>query len=138
MNAPHALSGLEFHHVGVACRKLEREQTVFENMGYRPEGEIFVDPTQGIRGRFLTGAGPRMELVEPLDSQTGVLTNVLAQGLKMYHLAYTTPDMERSLAEAVQIRGKVMVEPVPAVAFDGRRIAFVFLPNMLLMEFIER
>jgi methylmalonyl-CoA/ethylmalonyl-CoA epimerase len=139
MNAPATtLSDLQFHHVGLACRNLDREQAVFEAMGYRMEGEPFEDPTQGIRGRFLIGAGPRMELVSPLSDEANVLTNVLAHGVKMYHLAYTTSDMERSLAEAARARGKLMVSPVPAVAFGGQRIAFVFLPNMLLMELIER
>jgi hypothetical protein len=30
-----------------------------------------------------------------------------------------------------------VVEPVPAVAFDGREIAFVMLPNVTLVELIE-
>lgn len=138
MNAPATtLSDLDFHHVGVACRNLDREQTVFEAMGYRLEGEPFEDPIQGIRGRFLTGVGPRVELVAPLGSDVNVLTNVLGHGVKMYHLAFTTSDMELSLDEAARARGKLMVAPVPAVAFGGQRIAFVFLPNMLLMELIE-
>lgn len=132
------MTGLEFHHIGVACRNLDREYASFAAMGYAPEGEVFEDPIQGIRGWFLTGAGPRIELVAPLGEGSGVLTNVLARGVKMYHLAYTTPDMERSLAEAAKVRGKLVVEPVAATAFAGRRIAFLFLSNMMLLELIER
>jgi methylmalonyl-CoA/ethylmalonyl-CoA epimerase len=35
-------------------------------------------------------------------------------------------------------RAKVVVHPVPAVAFGGRRIAFVVFRNGLMLEFIER
>jgi methylmalonyl-CoA/ethylmalonyl-CoA epimerase len=138
VNAPTIVSDLRFDHVGIACRDLDREQAAFETLGYRLEGSTFEDPIQGIKGRFLTGTDPRMELVAPLGEETGVLTNVLARGFKMYHTAYTTLDLERSLSEVVHARGKVMVAPVSAVAFGGRRIAFVYLPNMLLVELIER
>jgi catechol 2,3-dioxygenase-like lactoylglutathione lyase family enzyme len=138
MIAPDGIAGLNFHHVGVACRDLDREAAAFAGLGYRPEGADFEDPIQGIRGRFLTGTGPRIELVTPLGDEPGVLTNMLEKGHKMYHLAFTTGDMERSLAEAAAQRGKLVVGPVPAVAFGGRRIAFLFLKNMLLLELIER
>lgn len=132
------LEGLEFHHIGVACRDLDREAAAFAGLGYGQEGEDFEDPLQGIKGRFLTGAGPRIELVMPASDVPGVLTNLLAQGHKMYHLAFTTNDLKLSLEQAAAQRAKLVVEPVPAIAFGGRKIAFLFLRNMLLLELIER
>jgi hypothetical protein len=35
------------------------------------------------------------------------------------------------------LRFKMVVPPAPAVAFQGRRIAFFFMPNMFLVEVIE-
>ena len=67
-----------------------------------------------------------------------MLANILAQGTKMYHLAFLTADLDASLAEASRRRAKIVVEPIPAVAFGGNRIAFFFLPNLMLVELIER
>jgi methylmalonyl-CoA/ethylmalonyl-CoA epimerase len=132
------VTGLEFHHMGVACRDLDREAAPYAQLGYGAEGDDFQDPIQGIRGRFLVGGGPRLELVAPLGSEAGVLAGVLAKGIKLYHLAYTCLDLDQALAQAALGRAKLVVSPVPAVAFGGRRIAFVMLPNMMLVEFIEQ
>lgn len=127
--------GLEFHHVGVACRNLDVEETVFRGLGYRREGDDFVDPVQGVAGRFLTGAGPRLELLAPA-ADGGVLTPWLDRGAKLYHLAYLSRSIGADLERLKAARGRVMVGPVPATAFAGRAIAFVLLPNMLLIELI--
>jgi methylmalonyl-CoA/ethylmalonyl-CoA epimerase len=130
------MEGLEFHHIGVACLDLDNEATVFEALGYVQEGADFEDPIQGVCGRFLVGAGPRLELLAPLGSG-GVLTPWLQRGTKLYHLAYRTRDLAASLNDLKRARSRVMVAPVPAVAFGGRAIAFLLMPNLLLLELVE-
>ena len=131
------VDGLAFHHVGVACTAIAAEETFFAMLGYRREGELFEDPAQGIRGRFLAGQSPRVELLEPLASDAkGVLAPWLAQGVKLYHLAYLAPRLDATIGAMRAQRAKLVVAPVPAVAFGGREIAFVVLPNRLLVELI--
>lgn len=126
-----------FHHVGYATANLERDRSFFENLGYLQEGEGFSDPIQGVRGCFMTGPGPRVELLQNLEG-SDTLTPWLAAGIKMYHFAYIVDDLETSLSWAKQRRGRVTVAPVPAVAFGGRRIAFVIFRDGHMLEFIER
>jgi len=134
-----ASPGLAFHHVGVACTDIEAESARLAPLGYRFEREPFADPRQGVRGVFLVGQAPRLELLEPLPGrEDGVLAPWLAASIKLYHLAYETPDLASAIAHLRKSRAKVVVEPVPAVAFDGRDIAFLLLPNRLLIELIER
>lgn len=130
-------AGQEFHHVGYATASIERELPIFGLLGYSAEGEAFTDPTQGVRGLFLAGPGPRIELLESLSDST-TLAPWLANGVRMYHLAYTVPDIDAAVAWARSQRARVTVEPVAAVAFAGRRISFVMFRNGLLIEFIER
>lgn len=129
--------GAGFHHIGIAVRSMASERAFFEAMGYRAEGPDFADPIQGIAGCFLTGAGPRLELLENLPDEN-TLTPWLASGLRMYHLAYEVDSMDEALACARAARGKILVQPVPAVAFEGRRIAFAMFRNGMMLEFIER
>jgi len=131
------LPGLVFHHVGVACRNLDAEERVYTGLGYLRDGADFEDPMQGIGGRFLTGGGPRLELLVELPG-SGVLTPWLRKGIRLYHLAWEAEDLARDSARLVQARAKVVVEPVPAVAFGGRRITFLMLPNLQLIELISR
>lgn len=128
---------LVFHHVGVACTDIAAEQTRLAGLGYTAEGEPFVDPKQGVRGQFVAGQAPRLELLEPLGT-TGVLTPWLAGGVKLYHLAYLADSLEREIATLRAGRAKLVVPPVEAVAFAGRCIAFLMLPNRMLIELIAR
>jgi methylmalonyl-CoA/ethylmalonyl-CoA epimerase len=130
-------AGAQFHHVGYACASLAKDRAQFEQMGYHAEGEAFADETQGIAGLFLTGPGPRVELLENLPERT-TLSAWLAQGTRMYHFAYEVPDLAAALAWARGQRAMTTVQPVPAVAFGGRRIAFVMLRTGFMLEFIEQ
>jgi Glyoxalase/Bleomycin resistance protein/Dioxygenase superfamily len=131
------LSGLTFDHVGVACTDIQQEAARLSALGYTIDGEPFIDPLQGVRGVFLSGQAPRLELLEPLpDKDAGVLTPWLNQGVKLYHLAYATPTLRDSMVPLQRGRAKILVPPAPAVAFSGREIAFVMLPNRMLIELI--
>ena len=125
-----------FHHIGVACRRIETEERGWIALGYSREGDRFEDPQQGIAGVFIAGPGPRMELLEELPG-SDTLTPFLDAGTKMYHHAYEVPKLE--LAEEIlrQYRGKVISPPKPAVAFGGRRVVFMILPNRMITELIE-
>jgi methylmalonyl-CoA/ethylmalonyl-CoA epimerase len=131
------IDGLRFHHIGVACRDIDKEMRAFEVLGYALDGDPFSDPLQKIRGCFLTGVGPRVELLAPLDDSSPLMP-WLEKGVKMYHQAYEIESMDAALPAFTAARAVVVSPPKPAVAFDGRQIAFLMLPNLLLIELIER
>jgi methylmalonyl-CoA/ethylmalonyl-CoA epimerase len=127
---------MRFHHVGVACRDIESEAKVMLALGYQAESADFTDPAQGIRGRFVVGSGPRMELLEQ-TSGSHVLEPWLAKGVKAYHFGYEVGELEK-VVERLKSAGAIVVTPLqPAVAFAGRRITFLMLKNMFLVELIE-
>ncbi|MCH7344984.1 VOC family protein [Pelomonas sp. CA6] len=137
--SPPALpGGWDFHHLGYACKDLDAAQRFFAAIGYTLEGAEFEDPTQGIRGRFLNGAGPRIELLQDLPGRDTLRPWLDGGGSRLYHLAYEVPDMDAALAWSRAQRGLVTVQPVAAVAFGGRRIAFVMFRHGPMLEFIER
>lgn len=127
---------LAFHHIGIACRSVDREAAAYTVAGYAAEGDDFVDPIQGIQGRFLGGAGPRLELLTPTPG-SDVLDPWLAKGVKMYHLGFEAVDFESEIERLQGERAKIVRPPVPAVAFGGRRICFLMMPNLALLELIE-
>jgi len=127
--------GLRFHHIGVACGDLNGEAGRMAILGYRAEGDDFTDPTQGIRGRFLVGPGPRLELLAPIPGRD-VLDPWLKSQVKLYHLAFEVQGIVEVMAQLVKRRAHIVSGPVPAVAFNGRPIAFLMLPNLLLIELI--
>jgi len=137
LEQPSMPSGYEFHHVGYATASIERERSFFEFLGYRIEGGIFADPQQGVIGCFMIGPGPRIELLENSPGSS-TLTPWLNAGTKMYHLAYWVSRIDQALDWARGQRARVVVRPVSAPAFGGRKIAFVIFRNGLMLEFIQR
>lgn len=128
--------GLSFHHLGVACRDLARELESWTRLGYRPEGEAFTDPVQKIHGRFVVGPGPRLELLAASEPGSPV-DGYLQRGTKIYHQAFEAADFDAALAGLQATGARVTAGPVPAVAFGGRRIAFLMTPTLNLIEIIE-
>ena len=65
-----------------------------------------------------------------------VLDPWLKTRARFYHLAYETPALQQVVSTMLARDAILAVEPVVSVAFPGRRIAFLMLPTMLLIELI--
>ncbi len=130
------IDGWRFHHVGVACRDFEKEVRAFALLGYESDGLVFSDELQRIHCCFLTGPGPCIELLAPMDDNSP-LEPWLAKGVKMYHQAYEVECLTDAIARLEEHRAVLVSSPKPAKAFSGRPVAFVILPNLLLIELIQ-
>ena len=126
-----------FHHVGVATEGIAEAERTYAALGYAREGGEFCDHAQGVRGVFIVGPGPRLELLEALDG-SDTLDPWLRAGSRMYHLAFEVDDLDATLASArSELRAIVLRPATPAPAFGGRRIAFIMMRNRAVIEFIE-
>lgn len=130
------LGDLQFHHIGLATRELAKDRRDHEFLGYRAEGELFLDPIQRIRGLFMTLGPMRVELLEPLGADSP-LESYLNRGIKIYHECFTCPDINASVESLQSHRARLVSPPQPAVAFGGRSIAFLLLPSQTLIELVE-
>lgn len=126
-----------FHHIGVATESIARDEAIYSQLGYRREDEGFVDPAQGVRGLFLVGPGPRLELLEPLEG-SATLDPWLQAGSRLYHQAYEVGDLDTSLASArIELRAHILRPPMPSPAFGGRSVSFLILRNRSVIELIQ-
>ena len=102
------------------------------------DGKIFHDPVQRVNVTFLSmpGTDAQMELVEPAGTQSPVLA-FLDKGGGLHHLCYEVENCEAAIC-SMRKRGSMIVKrPKPAVAFQGRRIAWVLTSEKLLIELLE-
>ena len=127
----------EFHHIGYASFDVEKEKCLLACLGYKQAGDGFVDDVQGVSGIFMAGGGPRIELMEQTPGSI-TLQPWLNAGIKLYHMAYLVDDISHAIEKLRSERAKLIVPPVPAVAFVGKKIAFLMLPNKFMVEVIER
>jgi methylmalonyl-CoA/ethylmalonyl-CoA epimerase len=128
---------MNFHHIGVACKDINKELDSVKFLGYQLAGDFFSDPIQGVRGCFLNGPGPTLELLEDLPGSS-TIKPWIDKGIKMYHLAFEATDLNSSI-DSFKRNGALLVSvPKPSVAFDGREICFLMLKTRQLIELIEK
>ena len=128
---------LLFDHIGVATKSIEREMGNYLLLGYRLDSEYFIDEAQGIRGIFLKQENhPRLELLENLEGSS-TLNLPLQSGNKMYHKAYLTEKIEDAIELFKANRAK-MISPLTRSVYYKSRICFMILPNMEMIELIEK
>jgi methylmalonyl-CoA/ethylmalonyl-CoA epimerase len=128
---------MHFHHLGIACTDLDTETATYRPLGYLLEGNDFDNTIQGIRGRFLVGGGPRLELLVGLP-RSDVLTPWINRGVKIYHVAFEVDPLAEALDDLRAERVRIVSAPMPAVAFCSCRVAFLVMRTLQLVELIER
>lgn len=130
---------MRLHHVGIVVDAIDRHRGNYcKFFELEPVSEVVTDSTQHVNVQFLANRSGEtsLELIEPLPGASPV-RRALEKGETLNHLCFEVQDIERSVAEA-KSNGAVCVRtPVPAAAFDGRRIAFVFYRGIGLVEFVE-
>lgn len=130
-----------FHHVGFVVTTLEESAPDFAKiLSASWTGDIFLDPLQRVRVTFLQVAvGQAMiELVEPIGAGSPVQRFLSTKGGGLHHLCYEVNDIKYELKRARLCGGVIVSRPKPAVAFGGRRIAWVLSSSGLLVELLER
>ena len=133
------MTAFEFHHFGVAVRKLDEAIAVFGNLfGYKLTSGPFDDPIQNVSVCFLSrGNGdPAIELVAPLGPNSPI-DRTLKKGGGTYHICYQVPDIRGAIEHLTGLGSFLLSGPVPAVAFGMREIAWLMTEADLLVELVE-
>jgi methylmalonyl-CoA/ethylmalonyl-CoA epimerase len=129
------------HHVGFVVAAIAEVCPGFAaSVGAQWDGEIIHDPRQGARVAFLRWPAPQssaLELVQP-DGPESPLHKFLAKGGGLHHVCYEVDSLEEQLKQSRAAGCLLAKAPLPAVAFGGRMIAWVYTPQKLLVEYLER
>jgi methylmalonyl-CoA/ethylmalonyl-CoA epimerase len=133
--------GFKLRHVGVAVPSIgpatEALSTLF---GYRVISGPFDDPIQKVTVNFLTQSDQdttEIELIAPLTEDSPI-ASMLAKGSGgAYHLCFETTNIEQAVIHAKNNGCIIVSPPVPAVAFNGRRIAWIYTRSRQLFELVE-
>ena len=126
-------------HFGVAVASIEQALDQYAAwFGYRLLRGPYDDPQQQARVAFIgnNSSDPPLELVAPLGSGSQV-ERVLKKGLSLYHVCYETPDVSQAIEHLRGQRCLLISGPTPAVAYDGRPIAWLYTANRQLIELVE-
>ena len=131
---------LRLHHTGFIVASIDQALPGFLSSldAVATTGKIH-DPLQKVNVLFLrpvAGEYSQIELVEPAGEDSPVV-RFLARGGGMNHLCYEVNDIDASLQAMKERKCVIVSKPKPAVAFDGRRVAWAMTRDRLLVELLE-
>jgi methylmalonyl-CoA/ethylmalonyl-CoA epimerase len=126
------------NHIGLAVPDIEpflRKTTpLYEGFS---RGPMIVNERQKVRELYMTDGATTVEVLEPLG-EGSTLKAFLKRNPTggLIHLALEVTDLDAAIARVTAAGGRLVVAPVPDVAFNERRIAFVYLGGQVT-ELIE-
>ncbi len=134
------MTAFRFDHLGIAVADLPAAQQSYADMfGYKLLRGPYDDPIQQATVAFIGTGQPGdvvLELIAPLHEKSHV-HSVLAKGVGAYHVCYEVDDLDAVLQMLREKRCLIVRPPAPAVAYDGRRIAWFYTPTRQLTELVE-
>lgn len=127
-------------HVGVAVKSLDEAVHVYRDvLGFKLEG-IHVLKERKVKAAFFsTGGQTRIELLEPLGSDSPVAKFLETRGEGVQHIAVRVQDIEAAL-EKLKKKGATLVDEKPTIGAEGARIGYVHPKSTrgVLLELCER
>lgn len=129
---------MRIDHIGYAVKRIDRAQTAFEQLGFC-FGQTTDDKDRNVKIVFGEKDGYRIELISPLDK---CLPSPVDQYLgntvgTPYHICYESNDFDKEIKQLEHQGYRIIIEPRPAAAFDGRRVVFMMHLGFGLMEIVE-
>lgn len=129
---------MTIHHYGFLTKNIEKSLCYFEKLGYRQISSLVKDKERGIDIIFIESTdGQLIELVSP-NTENSVVSNIVKnQSNSIYHICFIVKSIEQTIENLVKENFILINEPQPAIAFDGKRVAFMISRYTGIIELLE-
>ena len=115
------------HHVAIVVRSIDESLPRYAALfGWSPEAPPFTFDSQRVRLCFLRSGVPpaaRIELVEPIDDESGVARFLAARGEGLHHVCLVSDDLSADLAALAAAEAE-LIDREPRPGAHGE-VAFV-------------
>ncbi|PYQ65075.1 MAG: methylmalonyl-CoA epimerase [Acidobacteria bacterium] len=118
-----SVSAFRLDHIGIAVSSIDQAVGLYEALGLKETRREIVE-SQEVRTAFLPIGDTRLELLEPVGSDSPVAKFLAKRGPGIHHICFAVPDLEGALAD-LRGRGFRLVHQSPVPGADGRRVAFL-------------
>jgi methylmalonyl-CoA/ethylmalonyl-CoA epimerase len=125
-------------HIAICVREIEAALPLYrDGLGLDLE-RIEELPDRGVRVAFLRAGSVRIELVQPVRSDSEVSRFLDRHGEGLHHISMAVSNLEAGLAQAVEGGSRVLPDPGKCGA-HGRRVAFLHPKSTsgVLIEIVE-
>jgi methylmalonyl-CoA/ethylmalonyl-CoA epimerase len=109
-------------HIGIAVQSLDGALPFYRDVLGMPV--VPIDNADGARIAAVTAGEALIELLEPATPDSPIDKFIARRGPGIHHVCFATPDLGAAL-ERCRAAGVRLIDEVPRVGAEGRRIAFV-------------
>lgn len=132
------MPNVRFAHIGMITGEMDRFKQIIENIfGAVPVSPVVEDPNQKAFLQMFKSGQTFLELISPVTEKSNVQTALNKNGEGVAHLCFETDDLSKTLDIVHSFGALIFSQPTPAVLFGGKKVAFVMLPNKMIVEFVE-
>tara|TARA_B100001248_G_C26984276_1_gene276060 strand:+ start:94 stop:477 length:384 start_codon:yes stop_codon:yes gene_type:complete len=126
---------MKFHHIGYLVNNFNSAIRDFKKFNYKKKKSVITDNNLKVQIQFLVNGNNIIELVKPHKKNIGLLS-LLKKKNYAYHFAYKVRNLDKTLV-ALKKKFKIIVNPVPAKAFNNKKVAFLKMKNDFIIELIQ-
>ncbi len=126
------------HHIAIVVNDIETALRVYRDALGLPLSHVEAIPEQDVKVAFLPAGDSEIELVEPINPDSGVAKFLAKRGEGIHHICLEVHDLEATLAE-LAAQGVELIDRVPRRGAYGR-VAFIHPKGAhgVLIELLER
>lgn len=119
---PAVAAGVD--HIAIAVHSIAAARPFFEHVLGLPCVREEDVPSEGVRVAFFDAGNCFIELLEPLNEDSGVARFLARRGEGVHHVALTTPDIAAAIARLARLAPGALLDDAPRPAAGGARAAF--------------
>lgn len=131
---------MKIHHLGIAVKSISIVSEIYRKMGYLTDSELIEDNVRNINIIFMSNNGMKIELIEKADySLPSPIDCMLDKRTfhNMYHTCYEVENLNQEIEKLKSEHFIVVDNPASAMAFDGRKVCFLYNTNIGMIELLE-
>ncbi len=136
-------------HVNVVVSNLEEARAFFTQLGFsvgserRLEGEWIsaIVGLKDVEARYVTlsleGVGTNLELIQyytPASGRDPMMSKANQLGIR--HIAFEVEDLDK-IVHDLKEKGVTFLSPIQTYPATGKRLAYFYGPDMILLEFAQ-
>ena len=125
-------------HIAVVVENLDAALATYRDALEMTVSRIVTIPEQDVRIGFLHSGDTEIELLEPINPESGIARHLAKRGEGLHHICLEVDDIEQTLAD-LKSRGVQLIQDTPKRGASGK-VAFIHPKSAsgVLIELLER
>lgn len=112
-------------HIGIAVKNLDEAISIYRDiLGFKLEGVHTINENKVKVAFFSTGNKAKIELLEPLGSESPIAKFLESRGEGIHHIAVRVGNIEAALTK-LKSNNVTLIDEKPRIGAEGSKIAFV-------------